>query len=97
MVDGEIKPPNRVRNRIGQEQSKMLSANKLGYYLWKRINQDQEKLARTRPMNLYGLYINQSDLNEYIRDYFNYGVDWDDTSKEELWERRYWDEKDNDI
>ena len=81
------------------EKSKvrMLSANKLGYYLWKRINQDQEKLARTRPMNLYGLYINQADLNEYIRDYFNYGVDWDDTSKEELWERRYWDEKDNDI
>ena len=81
------------------EKSKvrMLSANKLGYYLWKRINQDQEKLARTRPMNLYGLYINQSDLNEYIRDYINYGVDWDDTSKEELWERRYWDEKDNDI
>ena len=81
------------------EKSKvrMLSANKLGYYLWKRINQDQEKLARTRPMNLYGLYINQADLNEYIRDYFNYGVDWDDTSKEELWEKRYWDEKDNDI
>ena len=81
------------------EKSKvrMLSANKLGYYLWKRINQDQGKLARTRPMNLYGLYINQSDLNEYIRDYFNYGVDWDDTSKEELWEKRYWDEKDNDI
>ena len=81
------------------EKSKvrMLSANKLGYYLWKRINQDQEKLARTRPMNLYGLYINQSDLNEYIRDYFNYGVDWDDTSKEELWESKYWDEKDNDI
>ena len=81
------------------EKSKvrMLSANKLGYYLWKRINQDQEKLARTRPMNLYGLYINQFDLNEYIRDYFNYGVDWDDTSKEELWEKRYWDEKDNDI
>jgi hypothetical protein len=75
----------------------MLSANKLGYYLWKRINQDQDLLSRTRPMNLYGLYINQSDLNEYIRDYFNYGVDWDDTSKEELWERRYWDEKDNDI
>ena len=75
----------------------MLSANKLGYYLWKRINQDQETLARTRPRNLYGLYINQSDLDSYIRDYFNYGMDWDDTSKEELWERRYWDEKDNDI
>jgi len=82
---------------LEKSKVRMLSANKLGYYLWKRINQDQEKLARTRPMNLYGLYINQSDLNEYIRDYFNYGVDWDDTSKEELWERRYWDEKDNDI
>ena len=82
---------------MDKSKVRMLSANKLGYYLWKRINQDQEKLARTRPMNLYGLYINQSDLNEYIRDYFNYGVDWDDTSKEELWERRYWDEKDNDI
>ena len=75
----------------------MLSANKLGYYLWKRINQDQDLLARTRPRNLYGLYINQSDLDSYIRDYFNYGMDWDDTSKEELWEKRYWDEKDNDI
>ena len=82
---------------MDKSKVRMLSANKLGYYLWKRINQDQEKLARTRPMNLYGLYINQSDLNEYIRDYFNYGVDWDDTSKEELWEKRYWDEKDNDI
>ena len=82
---------------MDKSKVRMLSANKLGYYLWKRINQDQEKLARTRPRNLYGLYINQSDLNEYIRDYFNYGMDWDDTSKEELWEKRYWDEKDNDI
>jgi len=82
---------------LEKSKVRMLSANKLGYYLWKRINQDQDLLSRTRPMNLYGLYINQSDLNEYIRDYFNYGVDWDDTSKEELWERRYWDEKDNDI
>ena len=48
-------------------------------------------------MNMWGLYINRADLNEYIRDYFNYGVDWDDTSKEELWEHRYWDEKDDDI
>ena len=48
-------------------------------------------------MNLYGLYINQSDLNEYIRDYFNYGVDWDDTSKEELAWKNYWDERDVDV
>ena len=73
------------------------NANKLGYYLWKRINQDQEKFKQSRPMNMWGLYINEADLNEYIRDYFNYGMDWDDTSGEELWEKRYWDERDDDI
>ena len=75
----------------------MLNANKLGYYLWKRINQDQEHLSRVRPRNLVGLYVNEKDIHRYIMDYFNYGMDWDDTSKEELWERRYWDEKDIDI
>ena len=34
---------------------------------------------------------------DYIRDYFNYGMDWDDTSKEELWDSRYWDERDDDV
>tara|TARA_A100001201_G_scaffold117274_1_gene100831 strand:+ start:550 stop:777 length:228 start_codon:yes stop_codon:yes gene_type:complete len=75
----------------------MLNANKLGYYLWKRINQDQEHLSQVRPRNLVGLYVNEKDIHRYIMDYFNYGMDWDDTSKEELWERRYWDEKDIDI
>ena len=75
----------------------MLNANKLGYYIWKRINQDQEHLSRVRPRNLVGLYVNEKDIHRYIMDYFNYGMDWDDTSKEELWERRYWDEKDIDI
>jgi len=90
-VDGETRPKNRQRNRCGHEQNKgMLNSNKLGYYLWKRINQDQEKYRKTRPMNMWGLYINKNDLNEY-------GMDWDDTSKEELWEHRYWDEKDDDI
>ena len=75
----------------------MLNANKLGYYIWKRINQDQEHLSRVRPRNLVGLYVNEKDIHGYIMDYFNYGMDWDDTSKEELWERRYWDERDEDI
>ena len=75
----------------------MLNANKLGYYIWKRINQDQEHLSRVRPRNLVGLYVNEKDIHRYIMDYFNYGMDWDDTSKEELWERRYWDERDEDI
>ena len=75
----------------------MQNANKLGYYLWKRINQDQDNFRKVRPPNIRGLYFNVKDLNNYIRDYFDYGVDWDDTSKEELWEHRYWDEKDDDI
>ena len=75
----------------------MRNANKLGYYIWKRINQDQEHLSRVRPRNLVGLYVNEKDIHRYIMDYFNYGMDWDDTSKEELWERRYWDERDDDI
>ena len=74
-----------------------MSVNLLGYYLWKRINQDQEHLSRVRPRNLVGLYVNEKDIHRYIMDYFNYGMDWDDTSKEELWERRYWDERDDDI
>ena len=75
----------------------MQNANKLGYYLWKRINQDQDSFRHSRPPNIRGLYFNQSDLDSYIKDYFNYGMDWDDTSKEELQEQRYWDEKDIDV
>ena len=75
----------------------MRNSNKLGYYIWKRINQDQERFSRSRPRNLVGLYVNEKDIHGYVMDYFNYGFDWDDTSKEELWERRYWDERDEDI
>ena len=74
-----------------------MSVNKLGYYLWKRINQDQENYRKTRPANIRGLYFNVKDLNNYIKDYFNYGMDWDDTSEEELVEPNYWDEKDMDV
>ncbi len=84
-------------NRFGEEQSKMLNANQLGFYLWKRVNQDQERLRKTRPKNIRGLYFNQVDLNGYIRDYFNYGFDWDETSKEELYSDTYWDERDDDV
>ena len=75
----------------------MRNANKLGYYLWKRINQDQENFRKTRPPNIRGLYFNRVDIDSYIRDYFNYGMDWDDTSKEEILDSRYWDERDDDV
>ena len=75
----------------------MRNANKLGYYLWKRINQDQDHYRKTRPPNIRGLYFNRSDLDSYIRDYFNYGWDWDETSKEDLWDSRYWAERADDV
>ena len=75
----------------------MQNANKLGYYLWKRINQDQENYRKTRPPNIRGLYFNRFDIDSYIKDYFNYGMDWDDTSKEELEEPNDWDERDVDV
>ena len=84
-------------NHFGEEASKMLNANELGFYLWKRINQDQDRYRKTRPKNIRGLYFNQVDLNGYIRDYFNYGFDWDETSKEELYTDTYWDERDDDV
>ena len=86
-----------VKSLFGEEVSKMKNANELAFYLWKRINQDQILLEKTRPRNTRGLYFNQSDLDSYIRDYFNYGMDWDDTSKEDLWDKRYWDERDIDV
>tara|TARA_X000001382_G_scaffold18747_1_gene11494 strand:+ start:290 stop:547 length:258 start_codon:yes stop_codon:yes gene_type:complete len=79
--------------------------NKLGHYLFKRICKDQDLLKRTRPMNTQGLYVNQKDIQKYINDYMNYGIDYtgdDNISAEDKWEtminepmkERYWDEPD---
>ena len=79
--------------------------NKLGHYLFKRICKDQELLKVTRPMNIQGLYVNQKDIQKYINDYMDYGIDYtgdDNISAEDKWEtminepmkERYWDELD---
>ena len=49
--------------------------NKLGHYLFKRICKDQELLKKTRPMNIQGLYVNQKDIQKYVNDYMDYGID----------------------
>ena len=77
--------------------------NKLGHYLFKRICKDQDLLKRTRPMNIYGLYVNPKDIQRYVNDYYNYGIDYmgdDNMSSEDFIEsqinesgsERYWDE-----
>ena len=79
--------------------------NKLGHYLFKRMSKDQIALRKTRPQNMVGLYINSKDIQQYINDYYNYGIDYmgdDNMSSEDFvesqinepGEERYWDEPD---
>ena len=35
--------------------------NKLGKYIFDRICKDQQDLRKTRPRNMYGLYVNSKD------------------------------------
>ena len=63
--------------------------NKFGKYLFERICNDQERLSRKRPRNLYGLYINEKDLQQYVWDYFNIGLDETGVKPFE----NYWDER----
>ena len=79
--------------------------NKLGEYLYKRISKDQESLSTTRPRNTYGLYINSKDLQRYVWDYFNIGIDEDGLEcGDDMYETKinipfdnYWDDEDPEI
>ena len=43
-------------------------------------------------MNMWGLYVNGNDIQKYIWEYTNYGMDWNgEESADDKWER-YWDE-----
>ena len=53
-----------------------MSLNKLGHYIFKRVCKDQRLLRETRPMNTYGLYVNGGDIQRYVNDYLNYGMDY---------------------
>ena len=65
--------------------------NKLGEYLFQRICNDQERLSRKRPKNLWGLYINKKDIQQYDWDYFNIGLD---ETGIKSFEEKYWDDRD---
>ena len=85
--------------------------NKLGDYIFKRICKDQQLLRKSQPMNTYGLYIRPSDIQRYISDYTNYGIDYtgeDNVAAEDKLEhylddffeptiQRYWDDADEDL
>ena len=67
--------------------------NKLGEYLYWRINNDQEKLARSRPRHMHGLSITKKDLQRYVWDYFNIGLD---ETGIKSFEEEYWDRRDEE-
>ncbi len=82
--------------------------NKLGHYIFKRMCKEQELFSKKRPRNTYGLYITPKDIQRYVNDYMNYGIDFtgnDNVSAEDRYEylinqsgkERYWDEADEDI
>ena len=61
--------------------------NKLGEYLFQRICNDQG--VRKRPKKLGTLH-KQKDIQQYVWDYFNIGLDETGTNHQE----KYWDDRD---
>tara|TARA_R100000008_G_C3529615_1_gene138525 strand:+ start:75 stop:362 length:288 start_codon:yes stop_codon:yes gene_type:complete len=51
--------------------------NLLGSYIWKRMQKDNPLRRRTHPQEyITGLFINADDIQRYINDYINYGIDY---------------------
>jgi len=71
--------------------------NLLGDYIWMRIQKENQIRKRTHPREyLTGLFINAKDIQRYIYDYINYGIDYtgdDNISTEDAFDEieRYWD------
>ena len=81
----------------------MTNLNLLGDYIFKRMQKDNTDFRNTRYKpreSMTGLYISSKDIQRYIYDYINYGIDHmgDDTCIEDEIERdeieRYWDDPD---
>ena len=70
--------------------------NKLGHYIFKRICKDQEVLRKKQAMNRYGLYVRPKDIQRYISDFTDYGLDYtgDDNISADDRIERYWDDPD---
>ena len=52
--------------------------NKLGDYIFKRIQKDNSDFRniKYKPReSMTGLYISSKDIQRYVNDYFNYGID----------------------
>ena len=74
--------------------------NKLGHYIWKRIQKDNigEKKNKNPREMMTGLFIGPSDIQRYVNDYFEYGIDYTGDDNESADDRieRYWDDADGE-
>ena len=72
--------------------------NKLGEYLFKRICRDRRGSTKEETRNNYGLFITYKDLQSYVWDYFNIGIDEDGLMEAEINKpfNNYWDESDGE-
>ena len=78
--------------------------NKLGDYIFKRIQKDNSDFRniKYKPReSMTGLYISSKDIQRYVNDYFEYGIDYfggdDFYQPEDFVEEKidvYWDEGD---
>ena len=56
----------------------MENLNLLGHYIWRRIQKDNtdNRYTHGRPKeSMSGLYIGPNDIQRYINDYFQFGID----------------------
>ena len=76
----------------------MFNINLLGHYIWRRIQKDNSnhEFRMKRPQEwITGLFVGSSDIQRYIDDYFNYGIDHtgnDECADDRI--ERYWDDAD---
>ena len=75
-----------------------MALNLLGDYIFKRIqkdNTDNRNIKYKPRESMTGLYIGAKDIQRYINDYFNYGIDHmgDNECADDRIER-YWDDSD---
>ena len=53
--------------------------NKLGHYIWRRMQADNIKPERrkSKPRDMMsGLFIGPKDFQRYVNDYFEFGIDY---------------------
>ena len=51
-----------------------MSINKLGHYIWRRIQKDNSdpKFRKKKPQDMMsGLFLGPSDIQKYVNDYFH--------------------------